>query len=120
MNIEQKRKIISDFFGHDKYLRINYELIDEFGLTTAALLSELWWMSEYFTSRNELTDDGYFYRSREMLEKRLGLSEYLQRKHLETVIEKGFVLMKNVPDTKGGTKCYYKIDVEKLFERVIN
>ncbi len=106
--------VLSAHLGYKKYLRISYDLIDAVGLEPAALLSELWWLYTYFLEKEQLREDGFFYRNRETLEKRTGLSSYKQRKHSEMLVEKGLIAYKTERLASGGEQGLYQINKKNL------
>jgi hypothetical protein len=102
----------SAFWQVNKYLAKLFKSND-----CALLLSDLITKQGYFLSQNQLTEDGYFFNTRENIENDCNISPYEQRKHLKTLKDFGVIEMKEMGLPK---KTYYKVNEDKVLELVIN
>ncbi|MES1922949.1 hypothetical protein MHBO_004480 [Bonamia ostreae] len=75
------------------------------------MLGELCSEYTYWSARQELTEDGYFYSTRENIEEKTGLSSYQQREALKKLTESGII-----ETQKRGTPCktFYCINESNL------
>lgn len=64
------------------FMITNRYLINKFGVNSAVMLGELYGRMNYFRERNELKF-GYFFATKESIEKSTKLSPYKQRKSNE-------------------------------------
>lgn len=98
--------------ANSNYISVNKTLIKTVGLEEAILLGELCSEYDYWEEHNQLTDDGYFYATIEKIENNTTLSEYQQRKAVNTL--KNFDILetklKGLPATR-----YFKINENMLF-----
>lgn len=97
--------------SNDGYIILNKYVMKALGLHEAILLGEL--CSEYiYWYKEEKLQDGFFYSTRENIEKETTLSPFQQRQALKKLTEMGLVeiLEKDMPK-----KTYYKVDEEKVY-----
>ena len=92
------------------FIMTNRDLINKFGVNSAVMLGELYGRMKYFRERNELKF-GYFFATKESIEKSTKLSPYKQRKSTEILQKAGILSVKliDIPP-----KTYYKINDEML------
>lgn len=107
---------ILQLIAHDSFITVNKELIKKVGLEEAIILGELASEFDYWTKREGLTEDGYFFSTIENIEEKTTLSKYQQNKAFKKLKE-----MKLVDVSVRGlpAKRYIKINEEnllKLFE----
>jgi len=98
------------------FIITNRDLINKFGVNSAAMLGELFGRMKYFRERNELKS-GYFFATKESIEKSTKLSPYKQRKSTE-ILQKASILsvkLIGIPP-----KTYYKINEENLLKVLKN
>lgn len=98
------------------FIITNRDLINEFGVNTAVMLGELYGRRKYFRERNELKY-GYFFATKNSIEKSTKLSPYKQRIASEILIKAGILKIKYIDIPP---KTYYKINDEKLSEILKN
>jgi len=103
--------ILMSILSSDGYIILNKYVMKALGLHEAILLGELCSEFIYWYKENKL-QDGYFYPTRENIEKETTLSPHQQRQAIKTLINKGFVevIEKDMPK-----KTYYKVNEEKVY-----
>lgn len=107
----EKENIISTNF-----IMTNRDIIAEFGVNSAVMLGELYGRMNYFRKRNELKF-GYFFATKESIEKSTKLSPYKQRKATSILQTAGILNVKHIDIPP---KTYYKINEEKLMKVLKN
>ncbi len=107
----EKKNIISTNF-----IITNRDLITKFGVNSAVMLGELYGRMNYFRKRNELKY-GYFFATKESIEKSTRLSPYKQRKATSILQTAGILNVKHIDIPP---KTYYKINEEKLMKVLKN
>lgn len=92
------------------FIITNRDLINEFGINVAVMLGELYGRRNYFSERNELKY-GYFFATKDSIEKNTKLSPYKQRIATEKLVKEEILQVKymGIPP-----KTYYRINDEKL------
>ena len=106
----EKENIISTNF-----IMTNRDIIAKFGVNSAVMLGELYGRMNYFR-RNELKY-GYFFATKESIEKCTRLSPYKQRKATSTLQTVGILDIKHIDIPP---KTYYRINEEKLLKVLKN
>lgn len=106
----EKENIISTNF-----IMTNRDIIAKFGVNSAVMLGELYGRMNYFR-RNELKY-GYFFATKESIEKSTRLSPYKQRKATLTLQTVGILDIKHIDIPP---KTYYRINEEKLLKVLKN
>ena len=104
--------ILMSILSNDGYIILNKYVMKALGLHEAILLGEL--CSEYiYWYKGEKLQDGFFYSTRENIERETTLSPFQQRQALKKLTEMGLVeiLEKDMPK-----KTYYKVDEEKVYK----
>lgn len=98
------------------FIITNRDLINKFGVNSAVMLGELYGRMKYFRERNELKF-GYFFATKESIEKSTKLSPYKQRKSTEILQKAGILSVKliDIPP-----KTYYIINEENLLKVLKN
>ena len=107
----EKENIISTNF-----IMTNRDIIAKFGVNSAVMLGELYGRMNYFRKRNELKF-GYFFATKESIEKSTRLSPYKQRKATSILQAVGILDVKHIDIPP---KTYYKINEEKLLKVLKN
>ena len=107
----EKNNIISTNF-----IITNRDLITKFGVNSAVMLGKLYGRMNYFRKRNELKY-GYFFATKESIEKSTRLSPYKQRKATSILQTAGILNVKHIDIPP---KTYYKINEEKLMKVLKN
>lgn len=107
----EKKNIINTNF-----IITNRDLITKFGVNSAVMLGELYGRMNYFRKRNELKY-GYFFATKESIEKSTRLSPYKQRKATSILQTAGILNVKHIDIPP---KTYYKINEEKLMKVLKN
>ncbi len=104
---------LANVLSSSGYFIVNKALCKKVGLLSAAVLGEMYSKYVYLKKNDKLTEDGYFYYTREDLEDSMGLSPYEQRKAINVLAKYGVMDSKliGLPAT-----MYYKIDENKLAE----
>ena len=98
------------------FIMTNRDLITKFGVNSAIMLGELDGRMNYFRQRNELKY-GYFFATKESIEKSTRLSPYKQRKATSILQTAGILNVKHIDIPP---KTYYKINEEKLLKVLKN
>ena len=98
------------------FIMTNRDLITRFGVNSAVMLGELYGRMNYFRKRNELRF-GYFFATKESIEKSTRLSPYKQRKATSILQTEGILNIKHIDIPP---KTYYKINEEKLMKVLKN
>ena len=95
------------------YFIVNKTLCKKLGLTSAAVIGELYSRYSYLADCGKLVDDGYFYYIVETLRENVGITVYEQRRVINSLCEQGILTTKwmGVP-----AKRYFKINDEKVAE----
>lgn len=104
--------ILMSIISNDGYIILNKYVMKALGLHEAILLGEL--CSEYiYWYKEEKLQDGFFYSTRENIEKETTLSPFQQRQALKKLTEIGLVeiLERDMPK-----KTYYKVNEEKVYK----
>ena len=97
------------------FIMTNRDLITKFGVNSAIMLGELYGRMNYFR-RNELKY-GYFFATKESIEKSTRLSPYKQRTATSILQTAGILNVKHIDIPP---KTYYKINEEKLLKVLKN
>ena len=92
------------------YITVNKDLIKIIGLEETIILGELASEHNYYIDKEEL-EDGYFYSTIDNIEANTSLSEYRQRKAINTLKEKDIldIKVKGIP-----AKRYIKINEDQV------
>lgn len=103
--------ILMNLLSNSGYIIVNKEIIKKLGLHEAIILGELCSEYSYWEKSNKL-DNGYFFSTRENIEKNTGLSSYQQREPFKRLVKMGIVLeiLKGMPQQK-----WYSLDMNKLY-----
>ena len=97
---------ITDLLRNDGFVIYNRNLAKNIGVNEAILYSELLSRWNYFRERGQLTEDGFFFNTVKDLEDGTALSDYQQRRALNSLKEKGLIEM----DVRGiPAKRYFRI-----------
>lgn len=107
----EKENIISTNF-----IMTNRDIIAKFGVNSAVMLGELYGRMNYFRKRNELKF-GYFFATKESIEKSTKLRPYKQRKATSILQAVEILAVKHIDIPP---KTYYKINEEKLLKVLKN
>lgn len=104
--------ILMSILSNDGYIILNKYVMKALGLHEAILLGELCSEFIYWNKENKL-QDGFFFSTRENIEKETTLSPHQQRQAIKTLVNKGLVeiVEKDMPK-----KTYYKIDEAKIYK----
>lgn len=95
------------------FITVNKAVINKVGLHEAIMLGELCSKYQYWTERNELTKDGFFFCTKENFEEETTLNRYHQDKAINRLEELGIIETKisGLP-----AKKYFKINEQALLE----
>lgn len=104
------RTIIRDLLKSNGYLIINKSLAHDIGLNETILLADLFSKEEYFENQ-ELLNDGYFYNTRDDIEKNTTLTAFQQRQAEKHLIKLGFIETKQMGLPN---RTHYKVVYNKL------
>ena len=107
---------IISLLANDNYIIVNKELIKIIGLEESIIVGDLASMYLYLQKENRLTEDGFFFYSVEAMQENTSLSDYQQRKALETLKKLNVVEIerRQVP-----AKRFIKLNIVKL-ENIFN
>lgn len=97
---------ITDLLRNDGFIIYNKNLAKNIGVNEAILYSELLSRWNYFRQRGQLTEDGFFFNTVKDLEDGTALSDYQQRRALNSLKDKGLIEMevRGIP-----AKRYFRI-----------
>ena len=104
--------ILMSILSSDAYIILNKYVMKAIGLHEAILLGELF--SEYiYWCKEDKLQEGYFFSTRENIEKETTLSPHQQRQALKNLVNFGFI---EVTEKDMPKKTYYKVIEEKVYE----
>ena len=98
--------------SNDGYIILNKYVMKSLGLHEAILLGELCSEFIYWNKENKL-QDGFFFSTRENIEKETTLSPHQQRQAIKTLVNKSLV---EIVERDMPKKTYYRIDEEKIYK----
>lgn len=98
------------------FIIANRNIIKLFGINTAVMLGELYGRYNYFRKRKQLKS-GFFFATKESIEKSTKLTPYKQRKSTNVLESSGIIEAKHLDIP---SKTYYKINEEKLLKVLKN
>ena len=103
---EQSTGWLINLLRSDGSIIINKRLAHSIGLHEAVLYSELLSKYKYFAEKNELQEDGYFFNTVENMHRDTSLSDYQQRKAINSLVKLGLIkyMTRGLP-----AKRYFKI-----------
>lgn len=104
--------ILMSILSNDGYIILNKYVMKALGLHEAILLGELCSEFIYWHKENKL-QDGFFFSTRENIEKETTLSPHQQRQAIKTLVNKGLV---EIVERDMPKKTYYRIDEEKIYK----
>ena len=81
--MELKSDILFRLLSNDGFITVNKDLIKLLGLEEAVLIGELASLYKYWSDKNILTEDGFFFATAEHIENDTGLSPHKQRKSFD-------------------------------------
>lgn len=87
-----------ELLANDGYIIVNKQLTKLLGLNEALIIGELISEYRYYSNRDELTDDGFFFSTIENIEENTSLNEYLQRKAMKRLVEMGILEIEHRKD----------------------
>lgn len=98
------------------FIIANRNIIELFGINAAVMLGELYGRYNYFRKRKQLKS-GFFFATKESIEKSTKLTPYKQRKSTNVLESSGIIEVKHLDIPP---KTYYKINEEKLLKVLKN
>lgn len=104
--------ILMSILSNDGYIILNKYVMRALGLHEAILLGELCSEFIYWNKENKL-QDGFFFSTRENIEKETTLSPHQQRQAIKTLVNKGLV---EIVERDMPKKTYYRIDEGKIYK----
>lgn len=109
--------LLASLLSSGNFIMTNKILIKVVGTDAAIILGELCSEYDYWEQRGELTDNEWFYSTRENIENNTGLSEYKQRIAINQLIKMKFIEVKRM-----GIPCkvYYKLNEANILECYTN
>lgn len=104
---------ILSLLASDNYIIVNKELIKKLGLEESIIVGDLASMHLYLKREGKLNDDGFFFYTIEAMQENTSLSDYQQRKALESLKNKRIIEIqrREIP-----AKRFIRLNVEKLEE----
>jgi hypothetical protein len=99
-------KLIIDLLRSDGSIIVNKKLAKKLGLYESVMYSELLSRYKYFSDKDQLTSDGFFFNTVYDLENATSIGERAQRTAIKGLVEKGLIEYKvqGIPP-----KRYFKI-----------
>lgn len=113
--METNISVLNELLGKGFWL-VNKRLVKTIGLEETLLLSDLLAKYTYFSDKNELDRNGFFFNTRENIEEDTTLTPYQQRKAITKLKKLGLVKTKEQGLPK---KTYYKIDIQKVYDLLL-
>lgn len=109
--------ILASLLSSSSFIMTNKILIKAVGTDAAIILGELCSEYNYWEQRGELTNNEWFYSTRENIEDNTGLSEYKQRTAINQLLKLELIQTK-----KMGIPCkiYYKLNEANILECYTN
>lgn len=109
--MELKSDILFRLLSNDGFITVNKDLIKLLGLEEAVLIGELASLYKYWSDKNMLTEDGFFFATAEHIENDTGLSPHKQRKSFDKLEQLGLIETKfmGLPPKK-----YFKPSLKNL------
>lgn len=104
--------ILMSILSNDGYIILNKYVMKALGLHEAILLGELCSEFIYWHKENKL-QDGFFFSTRENIEKETTLSPHQQRQAIKTLVNEGLV---EIVERDMPKKTYYRIHEEKIYK----
>ncbi len=105
--------ILASLLSSSSFIMTNKILIKAVGTDAAIMLGELCSEYNYWEQRGELTEDNWFYSTRENIEDNTGLSEHKQRMAINKLLQKQLIETKRM-----GIPCktYYKLNESNILD----
>lgn len=102
---------ILNLLATDNYIIVNKDLIKLIGLEEAIVVGDLASMYLYLQRENRLTEDGFFYYTVESMQENTSLSDYQQRKALDSLKKLNIIEIerRDVP-----AKRFIKLNINEL------
>ena len=103
--------MLENLLSIDGFIIVNKTLCKKIGLNASAIIGVLYSEYNFWKSQNKLTDDGFFYCTRDKIESIIGLSAHEQRTAIKKLVELNIVETKliGIPATS-----HYKINEQEL------
>jgi phage conserved hypothetical protein, C-terminal domain len=103
--------VLSKILSQSAFWIVNKEIARLVGIEPAVLLSDLIDKQTYFSNRNELDSEGYFFNTVEFIELATSLNYHAQKKALKVLSEHGFIeeKLKGIP-----AKLHFKVVEYKI------
>lgn len=104
---------VFNILSTDAFLSVNKAISKKIGIIPAIVLSELISEQKYWTSRNELDSDGYFYSTIENIEDNCGIKRSQQDSAIEVLLKENllFKKIKGMP-----RKRFFKINTDTILK----
>lgn len=114
--MQEKINIVS-LLASDNFIVINRDMLKRYGLNVTLMLCELASEYNYYDKEGKLEPDGMFFATVDNISDKTGLSKYQQAEALKALDQMGIVktIVKGIP-----AKRYFKLDVEKLANKLAN
>lgn len=109
--------MLENLLSIDGFIIVNKTLCKKIGLNASAIIGVLYSEYNFWKSKNKLTDDGFFYCTRDKIESIIGLSAHEQRAAIKKLVELNIVETKliGIPATS-----HYKINENELLSILSN
>ena len=103
--------ILASLLSSSSFIMTNKILIKAVGLDAAIIIGELCSEYNYWEERDQLTNEEWFFSTRENIEENTGLSEYQQRKAINILLKFGLLETKKMGMP---SKTYYKLNEKNI------
>lgn len=109
--------MLENLLSIDGFIIVNKTLCKKIGLNASAIIGVLYSEYNFWKSQNKLTDDGFFYCTRDKIESIIGLSAHEQRTAIKKLVELNIVETKliGIPATS-----HYRINENELLSILSN
>lgn len=108
-----REKILDGFLTQDAYWVVNKQIARKVGIDAAIVLSDLMSKKKYFASKNQLTEDGYFFNTAFNMETDTGISRRKRERAINTLVEMKWlqVSLRGIP-----AKNHYRLDYDAIYD----
>lgn len=106
-----------NILSHSAFWIINKAVLKEIGVDATLLLSDFITKQEYFTDRNMLNKEGFFFNDKEDIERDTTLTSYRQTQAVSKLSELKLIELKKIGIPH---RFYYKVDFNRVNEFVSN
>lgn len=114
-SMSREELLALEAYSSSNFFKVNKKLFKAFGTLDAILITELMDKYLYWKEKGELTSDGFFFTTHEMIEEHVGLTFHQTRERKKFLREIGILetARRGIP-----SKEFYKINIENLLNYI--